>query len=133
MTGATLYHFCTRYVFREAGKRTPEFIFASDELILLNAIMCFSVSLKVCAGPCLESFGIQVAEMANCPTSVIMNAKRKAKKMENFDYRKKKMATIQSHEQKVEDMKLAENFMSLPLNSYQTTEEKWNAINKLLH
>jgi len=88
---------------------------------------------EVCAGPCLESFGIQVAEMANCPTSVIMNAKRKAKQMENFDYRKKKMATIQSHEQKVEDMKLAENFMSLPLNSYQTTEEKWNAINKLLH
>jgi len=84
---------------------------------------------EVCPGPCLESFGIQVAEMANCPMSVITSAKRKAKEMENFDYRKKKMATIQSPD---EDTKLADSFMSIPLKSYHTAEDRWNAINRLL-
>jgi len=86
---------------------------------------------EVRPGPCLESFGIQVAEMANCPASVIMDAKRKAREMENFDYRKRK--AIEPPELEDDDMKLVHNFKSLPLKSYGTAEEKWNAINRLLH
>ncbi|GMI43097.1 hypothetical protein TeGR_g765 [Tetraparma gracilis] len=42
---------------------------------------------KVMGGPCLESFGIDVAEMAGMVKSVVEEAKRKAKELERFEYK----------------------------------------------
>jgi DNA mismatch repair protein MSH2 len=42
---------------------------------------------KVLDGPCLQSFGIDVAEMAGMVASVVEEAKRKAKELERFEYK----------------------------------------------
>ncbi len=81
---------------------------------------------EVRPGPCLESFGIQVAEMANIPAVVIQEAKRKAKELENFDYKKRKVSA------NTDDVSFLEKFKALPLQSFATNAEKKNAILKLL-
>mmetsp|Transcript_27365 Transcript_27365/g.61832 ORF Transcript_27365/g.61832 Transcript_27365/m.61832 type:complete len:693 (+) Transcript_27365:1-2079(+) len=53
---------------------------------------------EVRPGPCLESFGIAVAEMANMPPSVVNEAKRKARLLENFDYRKRVKSSDEENE-----------------------------------
>lgn len=110
---------------------------------------------EVRPGPCLESFGIQVAEMAHVPSVVIKEAKRRAKELENFEYRtaqkKSKFVEMQQQPELKENRlvdgrqdKLASNvsewldkFKQLPitdiLNNKQTTDnEKRQTMMQLL-
>lgn len=107
---------------------------------LLFDFFC-EIILKVHPGPCLESFGIQVAEMANVPRSVVLDAKRKAKELESFDCSKRKKRNIVLCENDDDEsfnendvssaLKLLNGFKKLPLTS-MTNEEKRNALAELL-
>jgi DNA mismatch repair protein MSH2 len=108
-------------------------------------------------GPCLESFGIQVAEMANVPSVVIQDAKRRARLLENFDYRNQKIRrrTISSNDggstdhdetdissnidnNDMDAIRFLNRFRSLPLdemirsNRYANDDERKAALLQLL-
>lgn len=82
---------------------------------------------QVRPGPCLESFGIQVAEMANVPKVVVQDAKRKASELERFEY---------SHQSAQEDETYLERFANVDLDALLanqgTDEEKKAALQQAL-
>ena len=85
---------------------------------------------EVRPGPCLESFGIKVAEMANVPSSVILEAKRKASDLENFNYHpNKKSRSLKSQQG---EPSFATRFKNINLPSIKNKSERINAILNLL-
>jgi len=93
-------------------------------------------------GPCLESFGIAVAEMANVPKSVIQNAKCRARALENFEHRKKARTNEQGgvenepSQEELEAMAWVERVRNLPSDifsrEYESEEIKHQTIMQLL-
>ncbi len=88
---------------------------------------------QVQPGPCLESFGIQVAEMANLPPSVIAEAKRKAKQLERFEYG----LLVQEESEDQAASEFVDRFKKLPLRSFlsrsfSSEEEKKRSVLQLL-
>lgn len=97
-------------------------------------------------GPCLESFGIQVAEMANVPAVVIQDAKRRARELENFEYRKKARSIVDDDtsadiehsmsEEASAIVAFVDRFRSIPKDwfssQFATEDDKKTAILQLL-
>ena len=81
---------------------------------------------EISSGPCLESFGIKVAEMANVPSSVIEDAKRKANELEDFNFCKKRKN--QANSNLGESDQFCKKFKELPLKSLTSREKKIEAL-----
>lgn len=91
---------------------------------------------QVRPGPCLESFGIQVAEMANVPAVVVRDAKQKASELEHFEYSRQTATADNSESVTQQDEAYLERFMNVDLNairnSYGTVEEQRAALKRAL-
>jgi DNA mismatch repair protein MSH2 len=94
---------------------------------------------QVRPGPCLESFCIQMGEMAQVPAPVIEDAKRKALQLENFQY--KRVRTNDSGDNDGDDndndVEFVETFLNLDIPSilkqnFESQEEKKAALLQLL-
>jgi len=92
-------------------------------------------------GPSLDSFGIEVAEMANMPAAVINDAKKKVIQLEQGCKKKRKYRHICMKETtdgdvyaetKSKVISFLENFRNLPLKSFRSLEEKEQEIKSLL-
>jgi len=81
---------------------------------------------EVRPGPCLESFGIAVAEQAGMPQNIIADAKQKAKQLENFDYRSRKPDGGAGEEEATEEtsraMEFLHKFRNLPIDKMSKEE-----------
>jgi len=77
---------------------------------------------EVRPGPCLQSFGIQVAEMAHVPKVVIQDAKRRAKELENFEHRNKKRAGVRKTDE------IVQQFRRIPMKKFESVEERRAAL-----
>ena len=72
---------------------------------------------EVKPGPCLESFGIQVAELASMPASVVADAKRRAKDLENFGSAGKRRKIVTGNDVETQ-------FRQVPLGGMNAEEKK---------
>ena len=94
---------------------------------------------EVRPGPCLQSFGIQVAEMARVPASVVADAKRRAKLLETFEMndgqmaKKRKLGEEEGDEEEDDSAsRFLDRFKKLPWKTFQTNEEKQKAVQAIV-